>query len=170
MRAGTPGAVLVAAVLIGLSAAAPARAAGLDCPVIGSGGVPPLAIDDRQIGRLTSGNAADLADEVGGLVARAKAAAPSASDDLIGDMLIGAYCPIVARTSATPAQRWRLMRQFDRAVYRALGAAALPQGAEILADVPLPPAVYDRLRRQAETAGQPPGAFMATILSRAAGP
>ena len=39
----------------------------------------------------------------------------------------------------------------------------------IIADVPLPPAVYRQLRSQAEAAGQTPAQFMGAILAVAAG-
>ncbi|RAI43132.1 hypothetical protein CH341_15835 [Rhodoplanes roseus] len=166
LRAALLGACL-AALAVGAS---PARAAGLDCPEVGPGGVPALTLGDRQIARMTSGNAVDLGDEIGGLVAKLKDQVPPPSDDMIGDMLIAAYCPVVAgKTGVAPAEKWRLMRQFERALYRRIGAAQLPQGSAIIADVPLPPAVFETLRRQAETAGHPPAAFMAGILTKAAG-
>jgi hypothetical protein len=39
----------------------------------------------------------------------------------------------------------------------------------IIAEVPVPPAVYRRLRSQAEAAGQTPAQLMGSILTAAAG-
>jgi hypothetical protein len=45
----------------------------------------------------------------------------------------------------------------------------LPPGTLIIANIPLPPAVYRELRSQAAKAGQKPTQFMAAVLTRAAG-
>ena len=39
----------------------------------------------------------------------------------------------------------------------------LPSGSMIIAEVPVPPAVYRQLRSQAEAAGQTPSQLMASI-------
>jgi hypothetical protein len=45
----------------------------------------------------------------------------------------------------------------------------LPPGTLIIANVPLPPAVYRELRSQAAKANEKPAQFMALILTKAAG-
>jgi hypothetical protein len=44
-----------------------------------------------------------------------------------------------------------------------------PPGSTIIVEVPVAPAVYRRLRRQAEAGGQTPAQFMGSILTAAAG-
>ena len=50
-----------------------------------------------------------------------------------------------------------------------LAANYLPPGSMIIAEVPVPPAVYRRLRSQAEAGGQTPAQFIGSILTTAAG-
>jgi hypothetical protein len=45
----------------------------------------------------------------------------------------------------------------------------MPPGSLIIADVPLPPAVYRALRSQAAAVNQTPAQLMGAILARAAG-
>ena len=145
------------------------HASGLECPEVGRGAIPAL-IGDSQIRRMTTGNTTDLATEIGGLIGRLRAQNPTVSDTEITNILIAAYCPVVAqKADASPAEKWELMRQFDRVLMQQLAASAMPQGSLIIANVPLPPAVYHNLSNQAETRGQTTADFMATILTRAAG-
>jgi len=147
----------------------PVHASGLECPEVGRGAVPAL-IGDAQIKRMTTGNDADLAAEIDGLIGRLRAENSSASDTEIANILIAAYCPVVARKAdASPAEKWQLMRQFDRALMQQLGATAMPPGSLIIANVPMPLAVYQNLSGQAEAQGQTAADFMAAILTRAAG-
>ena len=119
---------------------------------------------------MTTGNNTDLATEIGGLIGRLRAQNPTVSDTEITNILIAAYCPVVAqKADASPAEKWELMRQFDRGLMQQLAATAMPQGSLIIANVPLPPAVYQNLSNQAETRGQTAADFMAAILTRAAG-
>jgi hypothetical protein len=84
--------------------------------------------------------------------------------------LIAAYCQVVAHTEGlSTAEKWRRMRQFEAIVQRQLAANMMPPGSLIIANVPLPPAVYRELRRQAAAANQTPAQLMRVILSRAAG-
>jgi hypothetical protein len=95
---------------------------------------------------------------------------PSISNADLTNGLIAAYCPLVAQAPGlTSAQRWSQMHRFDQAVQQQLAANYLPPGSMIIADVPLPPAVYRRLRSQAEAAGQTPAQLMASVLAIAAG-
>jgi hypothetical protein len=61
------------------------------------------------------------------------------------------------------------MRQFDALLRLQLAANLMPPGSTIIANVPLPPAVYRELRSQAATADLTPAQLMANILARAAG-
>jgi hypothetical protein len=127
-------------------------------------------IDDSQIRRMTTANDADLAAEIAGLISRLRAEKPTISDSEITNGLISAYCSTVAqKADASPADKWRLMRQFDRVLMQQLAASTMPQGSVIISTVPLPPAVYQALSSQAATRGQTTADFMATILTRAAG-
>ena len=168
--ASRTGALAVALLLSGLLALSPvsAYAAGLDCPETGAGAVPDLLAGSQQIERMTTGNEVDLANEIKGLINRVQTETPGISSDEIVNVLIAAYCPVVARMQASPADKWRLMRRFDAAVLRELTAATMPSGSLIIADVPLPPSVFRSLTNQADAAGQTPAQFMATILTGAA--
>lgn len=168
--ASRAGGLAVAILLSGLLVLSPgaAHAAGLDCPETGAGAVPDLLAGSQQIERMTTGNEVDLANEIKGLINRVQTEKPGISSDETINVLIAAYCPVVARMQASPADKWRLMRRFDAAVLRELTAATMPSGSLIIADVPLPPSVFRSLTNQADAAGQTPAQFMATILTGAA--
>lgn len=168
--ASRTGALAVALLLSGLLVLSPVGgyAAGLDCPETGAGAVPDLLAGSQQVERMTTGNEVDLANEIKGLINRVQTEKPGISSDEIVNVLIAAYCPVVARMQASPADKWRLMRRFDAAVLRELTAATMPAGSLIIADVPLPPSVFRSLTNQADAAGQTPAQFMATILTGAA--
>ena len=72
------------------------HAGGLECPDVGRGAIPALT-GDAQIGRMTTGNNTDLATEIGGLIGRLRAENPTVSDTEITNILIAAYCPVVAQ-------------------------------------------------------------------------
>jgi hypothetical protein len=61
------------------------------------------------------------------------------------------------------------MRQFDRLVEQQIAGDALPAGSLIIANVPLPPAVFHELRSQAAAVHLTTAQLMADILARAAG-
>jgi hypothetical protein len=67
------------------------------------------------------------------------------------------------------SEKWDRMRQFDTILQRQLVADLLPPGTLIIANIPLPPAVYRELRSQGAKVGQKPAQFMAAVLTRAAG-
>jgi len=86
------------------------------------------------------------------------------------NIMIAAYCPVVANTTGLSAsEKWRRIRQFDNVLQQQLVANTVAPGTLIIANVPLPPAVYRELRSQAAKVNISPGQFMAAILSRAAG-
>jgi hypothetical protein len=164
-------AALVFVLVLGGLVLSPARvhATGLDCPELGPKGIPDLLAGARQIDRMTSGNEVDLGNEIRGLIARVQAEKPKISNDEIIDVLIAAYCPVVARLpQASEVQKWRLMHQFDAVLLRELSAAKVPSGSLIIANVPLPPPVFQSLTNHAEAHDQTPAQYMATILTEAA--
>ena len=67
------------------------------------------------------------------------------------------------------AEKWHRLQQFDALLQRELAANMMPAGSLIIANVPLPPAVYRQLRSQAAVANQTPAQLMAAILAQAAG-
>ena len=76
---------------------------------------------------------------------------------------------IANSTNLTASEKWRRMRQFDTILQQQLAANTMPAGSLIIANVPLPPAVYRELRNQAASSSQTPTQLMTAILSRAAG-
>jgi hypothetical protein len=161
----------LALVLSGLFVCLPARGhtASLDCPEMGPGAVPNL-LTDLQLKLVTSGNNVDLANEINDLINKLQIEKPNISYAELTNVAIAAYCPVVASMGRlTASEKWHLMRQFDRILQQQLAANMLPAGTLIIANVPLPPAVYHELRSQAATVDKSPAQFMAAILSRAAG-
>jgi hypothetical protein len=148
-------------------AALPARGhtAGLDCPET----VPNL-LTDVQVTLVSSGNSVDVANEICYLINKLQIEKPNISYAELSDTLIAAYCPVVANmANLTPSEKWRRMRQFETILRQQLAANMMAPGSLIIANVPLPPAVYRALRTQAASIGQTPAQLMTAILSRAAG-
>jgi len=147
-----------------------AHAQALECPTIDRTAVARLDAADSQIQRMTIGNDVDLAHEISGLIAVVKDQNAAASYDTIVDTLIAAYCGALARNpNISPAKRWQRIREFDRVLMQQVAANAMPPGSSIIADVPLPPAVYQTLTNQAKASGQKTADFLAAILTNAAG-
>lgn len=160
-----------ALIISGLFFCLPARghAAGLDCPEIGRGAVPNL-LADLQVKLMTSGNSADLANEISDLINKLQLEKPNISYAELTNVAVAAYCPVVASMgSLTAAEKWQRMRQFDTILQQQLAADTLAPGTLIIANVPLPPAVYRELRSQAAKVNISPAQLMAAILTRAAG-
>jgi hypothetical protein len=147
-----------------------AKAAGLECPDIGHVGVPDLTSDSSRAKLLVGGVGADLANEVSELINQLQLKEPGISNADLTNGLIASYCPLVAQAPGlTSAQRWSQMHRFVEVLQQQLAANDLPLGSMIIAEVPVPPAVYRRLRSQADAAGQTPAQFMGSILTAAAG-
>jgi hypothetical protein len=147
-----------------------ARAAGLECPEVGPGAVPNLFAHVKQPQFVASGNRVDLTNEVYDAINRLQVERPNISYTDLTNALIAAYCPLVANApQLTAAEKWHRMRQFDAILQQQLAADTMPQGSLIIANVPLPPAVYRELRSQAAAVDQTPAQLMAAILARAAG-
>lgn len=163
---------IIAALLIGgLLVCLPVRshAAGLDCPEIGPGPVPSL-FTDLQAELVTSGNGVDLANEINDVINKLHVEKPNLSYAELTNIMIAAYCPVVANTTGLSAsEKWRRMRRFDNVLQQQLAATLVAPGTLIIANVPLPPAVYRELRNQAAKANLSPAQLMVAILSRAAG-
>ncbi len=158
----------------GLLVLLPARghaADGILCPIVGPGGIPNLLADAPQLERMTTTNTVDLANEINGLIQRLKDEKKDISNDEITNVLIAAYCPVVAREKNLSAtEKWKLMHRFSSVVLQQIAANTMPPGSLIIASIPLPPVVFRDLSTQAEAAGQSPAQFMADILTKAAGP
>jgi hypothetical protein len=145
------------------------RAAGLECPETGAGAVSNL-LTELQVKLVASGNTVDLANEIDDLINKLQIENPNISYTDLTDILIAAYCPVLANLSnLTASEKWRRMRQFDAILQQQLAANSMPAGSLIIARVPLPPAVYRELRNQAASSSQTPTQLMTAILSRAAG-
>ena len=144
------------------------HAASLDCPDLGPGSVHNL-LNDLQIQLIASGDSVDLANEINDLVNKLQILKPNISYAELTNVIIAAFCPVVASMNLTASEKWNRMRQFDTILQRQLATDVLPPGTLIIANIPLPPAVYRELRSQAAKAGQKPTQFMAAVLTRAAG-
>jgi hypothetical protein len=160
--------LLLSSLLVGLPARSPAE--GLECPEVGAGAVPDLLADSGQAKLVTSGNSVDVANEIYDLINRLQIAKPNISSTELTNVLIAAYCPAVAKVPGlSAAEKWHRLQQFDALLQRELAANMMPAGSLIIANVPLPPAVYRQLRSQAAVANQTPAQLMAAILAQAAG-
>lgn len=146
------------------------HAAGLDCPEIGPPRAVPNLLTDVQAKLVASGNSIDLTNEIYDLINKLQIERPNISYADLTDILIAAYCPVVANLgNLTASEKLRRMRQFDTILQQRLAANMMPPGSLIIANVPLPPDVYRELRSQAANIDQTPAQLMTAILSRAAG-
>jgi hypothetical protein len=160
-----------ALLLSGLLVCMPGRGhtAGLECPELGPNAVPNL-LTDLQVKLVTTDNSVDLTNEINDLINKLQILMPNISYAELTNVIIAAYCPVVTNTaSLTASEKWRRIRQFDTILQQQLAANTLAPGTLIVANVPLPPAVYRELSSQAAKVDQRPAQFMAAILSRAAG-
>jgi hypothetical protein len=156
--------------VVGALALLPIRtqAAGLDCPELGPGSIPNL-LSDLQVKLVPSADRLELTNEVNDLINKLQILAPNISYAELTNVIIAAFCPTIANANLTSSEKWERMRLFDTVLQRQLAADVLPPGTLIIANIPLPPAIYRELRSQAAKAGQKSTEFMAAILTRAAG-
>jgi len=164
--------IALIALLGGVLGSLPVRghAAGLDCPEIGPPGAVSNLLSDVQVKLVATGNSVDLANEIYDLINKLQIEKPNISSADLTDILITAYCPVIANlANLTASEKWRRMRQFDTILQQQVAGNVMPAGSLIIANVPLPPAVYRELRSQAASSGQTPAQLMTAILSRAAG-
>ena len=140
---------------------APGHAAGLDCPEIGPPGAVSNLLSEVQVKLVATGNSVDLANEIYDLINKLQIEKPNISNADLTDILIAAYCPVIANSAnLTASEKWRRMRQFDTILQQQLAANVMPAGSLIIANVPLSPAVYRELRSQAAASGQTPAQFL----------
>jgi hypothetical protein len=145
-------------------------AENLECPEIGGTSVPDLIGDTSGGALFVSENRIDLANEINEAINRLQIAKPDISWTETQDVLVAAYCRVVARKAGLAvAEKWGRMRLFDNVLERQIAANMMPAGTLIIASVPLPPDVFRELRRQAFVSNQTPAQLMTAILSRAAG-
>jgi hypothetical protein len=145
-------------------------AENLECPEIGAASVPDLMGDASGGGLFVTENRVDLANEINEAINRLQIANPDISWTDSQNVLVAAYCRVVARKGGlTAAEKWGHMRRFDNVLERQIAANMMPAGTLIIANIPLPPDVFRKLRRQAFVSNQTPAQLMAAILSRAAG-
>jgi hypothetical protein len=112
--------------------------AGLDCPEMGRGAVPDLLPDSLKL--VSSADTHELTNEIRDVVYRLQMEHPNISYAELTDVLIAAYCPVVANLrSLTASEKWQRMRQFGTILQHQLGGNMLPPGSLIVASVPLPP-------------------------------
>ena len=160
---------IVALILVCCLASQSYAAENLECPEIGPGRVPDLIGDATGSGLITTGNRVELVNEINYLINKLQLSDPNISSTDIQNVLIAAYCRVVARAPLAAAEKWSLMRQFDSVVEQQVAANTLAPGTVIIASVPLPADVYQELRSQAALSHQTAAQLMAAILTRAAG-
>ena len=121
--------ITFALLLSGVLGCLPIRghAAGLDCSELGPGSVPNL-LTDLQIKLIASGDSADLANEINDLVNKLQILKPNISYAELTNIVIAAFCPVVASTNLTASEKWDRMRQFDTILQRQLAADMLAPG------------------------------------------
>jgi hypothetical protein len=164
------GLVLVLFMLLSCATAQSYGADNLECPEIGRGAVPDLIGDASGGGLFTAENRVDVANEINESINRLQIASPNISWTDVQNVLIAAYCRVLARKPGlTAGEKWGRMRQFDSLLERQIAANMMPAGTQIIANVPLPPDVFRELKRQAVSSNQTTAKLMAAILTTAAG-
>jgi len=164
------GCVLALFMLLCCSTGQSYAAENLECPEIGATSVPDLMGDASGGGLFVTDNRVDLANEINEAINRLQIASPDISWSDAQNVLVAAYCRVVARKGGlTAAEKWGRMRQFDNVLERQIAANMMPAGTLIIASVPLPPDVFRELRKQAFVSNQTPAQLMTAILSSAAG-
>jgi hypothetical protein len=161
--------VFVLFMLLCCSARQSYGAENLECPEIGSGSIPDL-FGTAGGGLFTTDNRVDLANEINEAINTLQIASPNISWSEVQNVLIAAYCHVIAhKPGLAAAEKWARMRQFDSVLERQIAGNMMPTGTLIIANVPLPPDVYRELKRQALVSNQTAAQLMTAILTRAAG-
>ncbi len=168
---GWRGGFLLALFMLLCCSAGPSYGADtLECPEIGTNSVPDLVGDTTGGGLFSTDNRVDLANEINESINRLQVANPNISRSDVQNVLIAAYCRVVARKPGlTGAEKWDRMHQFQSVLERQIAANTMQPGTLIIASVPLPPDVYRELKSQAVASSQMTSQLMAAILTRAAG-
>jgi len=134
------------------------------------GGVPDLIGDAIGGGLFATENRIELANEINDAINRLQVSDPNISWSDVQNVLIAAYCRVVARkTGLAAAERWGRMRQLVSVLEQQIAANRLAPGTLLIANIPLAPDVFRELRSQAAASGQTATQLMAAILTRAAG-
>src|SRR5262245_65866430 len=102
-----------------------------DCPGLGPGAVSNL-LTDLQIKLVASGDSADLANEINDLINKLQILKPDISYAELTNIIIAAFCPVVANVNLTASEKWDRMGQFDTIVQRQLTTDLLNWGVLIL--------------------------------------
>jgi hypothetical protein len=145
-------------------------AENLECPEIGPGRVPDLIGDATGGGLVTTENFIDLADEINEAIGRLEISDPDLPWADVQNVLIAAYCRVVAREPGlAAAEKWGRMRQFTGVLEREMAVDKMLPGGPIIARIPLPRDIYRELQAQAEISHLTTAQLMAAILARAAG-
>ena len=145
-------------------------AENLECPEIGPGRVPDIIGDASGGGLFATENYIDLANEINEAISRLEISAPDISRADVQNVLIAAYCRVVAREPGLAAgEKWGRMRQFTGVLEREMAVDKMLPGGPIIARIPLAPEVYRELQAQAEISHLTAAQLMAAILARAAG-
>jgi hypothetical protein len=164
------GFVLVLFMLLCCSTGQSYGADTLECPEIGAGSVPDLISDASGGGLFATESRVDLANEINESINRLQIASPNISSTDVQNVLIAAYCRVVAHEPGlTGSEKWSRMRQFVSVLEQQIGADIMPAGTLIIANVPVPPEVFRELRKQAAVSHQTTAELMAAILTGAAG-
>jgi hypothetical protein len=112
-------------------------AAGLDCPEIGTRGIPNL-FADLEIKLLGTENSVDLANEINDAINKLQIAQPNISYAEMTNVILAGYCQVIAnKVGITALEKWSRMRQFDAMLQRQLAANVEPAGTLIVANIPL---------------------------------
>src|SRR6516165_1411912 len=161
---------IVALILVCCLASQSYAAENLECPEIGPGRVPDLIGDATGSGLITTENRVELANEINYSINRLQTSHPNISSADVQNVLIAAYCRVVAHAPGLNAsERWSRMRQFTSVLEQQIAVNTLPPGTLIIANIPLPADVFRELKSQAASSHQTTTQLMAAILTRAAG-
>jgi hypothetical protein len=164
------GSAIVPCVLLCCTMAQSYAADNLECPEIGPGRVPDLIGDTTGGSLFITENFIDLANEINNAISRLEIGNPDISWANVQDVLIAAYCRVVARDARLSAsEKWGRMRQFTGVLEREIAADWRPAAKLMIAHVPLPPDIYRELEAQAKLSNLTAAQLMAAILARAAG-
>jgi hypothetical protein len=159
--------VLAAGLLLAGHAAA--QAGSLECPLAEEGRVS-AAITAADTAILKSEDRIDLAAEINEIVNRLQLQRPGLSYAEIVNALIAAYCPVVAALpDLSDADRQARVTRFAALAQRLAPDESLPARSQIIASVPLPPDVYQKLAAEAASHNLTTAQFLARMLTRAAG-
>jgi hypothetical protein len=119
---------------------------------------------------LASGENVDIANLVSDLVNRLQVLDPTISYAHLVDLLVAAYCPIVANVAGLSLDEEEgRVREFADMVRREAVVNPSPPGTFIIANVPLSPDVYRKLSLQAATQKESVAQLLAKILTLSAG-